>query len=147
MEYLNSLMEKRNMPQLILVVLFIIFLIMGNKLPSGISSLIDTNVGKIIVIVSALALFIYTNPILGILGIFVAYELIKRSSVSTGSVGLDMYMPTEERKWSRFDATHQFPYTLEQQVVKEMTNLKFNDVPTKASWQPVLDETYDAVSL
>jgi len=147
MEYLKSLMEKRNMPQLLLTIMFILYLTMGYNMPVSLASLIDTNVGKLLVVLGALSLFVYANPILGVLGVFVAYELIKRSGVVTGTVGLDIFSLGEEAKMSKFSAWNQFPYTLEQEMVKKMTDLKFNDYPQPSTFQPVLDNTYDASPL
>jgi hypothetical protein len=145
MEYLNNLLEKKNMPQLILVILFILYLVLGMKMPDPIANVIDTNAGKIVVCILALALFAYSNPILGILGVIVAYELIKSSSITTGSAALEKYYPTEEKKWSPFSATHQFPYTLEQEVVKKMAPVRPpNYVNTPAKFKPILDDQHDA---
>jgi len=144
MQYIDNLLEKRNMSQLILVVLFIIYLVMGFKMPDQVANVIDSQGGKIVVALVALLLFGYSNPILGVLGIMVAYQLIKSSSEKTGMAALEKYYPTEEKKWSPFTATHQFPYTLEQEVVKEMASQKFNDNFVKAPYRPMLDDTHDA---
>jgi hypothetical protein len=144
MEYINNLLEKRNMSQLILAILFIIYLVMGLKMPDSVANMIDSSAGKIVVALIALLLFGYSNPILGVLGILVAYQLIKASSEKTGMAALEKYYPTEEKKWSPFTATHQFPYTLEQEVVKEMASQKFNDNFVKAPYRPMLDDTHDA---
>ena len=42
MEYLNELLEKKNMPQLLLVILFIIYLVIGFKTPEGVATMIDS---------------------------------------------------------------------------------------------------------
>jgi hypothetical protein len=84
MQYIDNLLEKRNMSQLVLVVLFIIYLVMGFKMPDPIANVIDSQGGKIVVALVALLLFGYSNPILGVLGIMVAYHLIKSSSEKTG---------------------------------------------------------------
>jgi len=144
MEFINNLLEKRNMSQLMLVVLFIIYLIMGYKIPDQLARVIDSSAGKIVVALIALLLFGYSNPILGVLGIMVAYHLIKSSSEKTGMAALEKYYPTEEKKWSPFTAMHQFPYTLEQEVVKEMASQKFNANFIKAPYKPMLDDTHDA---
>ena len=83
MDYLTDLTQQRNIAQLALVVLFVIYLVIGYRMPDSIAYLIDTNVGKIVVALAALSLFAYSNPILGILGIFVAYQLIQRSTMAT----------------------------------------------------------------
>jgi hypothetical protein len=147
MDYLTDLTQQRNIAQLTLVVLFVIYLVIGYRMPDSIAYLIDTNVGKVVVALAALSLFAYSNPILGILGIFVAYQLIQRSTMTTGNAGLDVFTESERKKWSPLSANNQFPYTLEQEVVKKMTNLKFNDTPTPASYTAFLDETYDAAPL
>ena len=144
MDSFSSLFDKKHMPQLILTVLFIIYLVMGYNLPSGVASVVDSPIGKIVVAIVALLLFAYSNPVLGVLGIFVAYHLIKGASIKTGMAGLEAYYPTEEKKWSPFTAIHQFPYTLEQEVVKDMASQKFNTNYVKAPWRPVLDNTHDA---
>ena len=147
MEFLNELLEKRNMSQLVLVVLFIIYLLMGYKTPASVASMIDSTVGKIVVALIALLLFAYSNPILGVLGIFVAYQLVRGASIKTGMAALEEYYPTEEKKWTPFTPAHQFPYTLEQEMVKKMAPQKFNTNYVKATYKPTLEDTYDAASV
>jgi hypothetical protein len=144
MEYINNLLEKRNMPQLVLVILFIIYLIMGYKMPDGVANMIDSTMGKVIVAIVTLLLFAYSNPILGVLGVMVAYHLVKSASEKTGMAAMEQFYPTEEKKWSPFTPAHQFPYTLEQEVVKKMASQKFNDNYVKAPYSPMLDDNYDA---
>jgi hypothetical protein len=144
MEQINDLLKKRNMPQLLLVILFIIYLVMGYEIPEPLATIIDTPLGKIIVTLMALILFAYSNTILGILGIIVAYVLIQSATEKTGLGALAKYAPTEEKKWSPFNARHQFPYTLEQEMVKKMASTKFNPTYVKAPYKPVLNDTHDA---
>ena len=147
MNYFSNLMEKRNMPQAVLTTLFVIYLALGLQMPSFLAGLIDTSIGKVVVIIVALTLFAYSNPILGVLGLLVAYQIIRSSSVRTGMAALDAYYPTEEKKWTPFSAANQFPYTLEQEVVKNMTTQKFNSSYVKAPYRPALDDTHDAAPL
>ena len=147
MDYLNNLFEKKNMSQLLLIVLFVIYLVMGYKVPEGIAPIIDSTLGKIVLVVVALLLFAYSTPILGVLALLVVYQLIRGSSIRTGMAGLEEYYPTEAKKWSPFTPTHQFPYTLEQEVVKNMTTQKFNTDYVNAPFRPTLDDTHDASPL
>jgi hypothetical protein len=144
MEYLNNLLEKRHTPDLVLSVLFFIYLVLGLKVPDSFAFVIDSTIGKIIIALSALMLFAYSNPILGVLSLLVAYQLIKGASTITGMAGLDEYNPTESKKWTPFAERHQFPYTLEQEMVKKMTTQKFNTEYVKAPYRPVLEDTHDA---
>jgi hypothetical protein len=147
MNYFSELTEKKNMPQTILAVLFVIYLVLGLRMPQMIAQFVDTTVGKVVVSIVALMLFAYSNPILGVLGLLVAYQIIRSSSVRTGMAALEEYYPTEEKKWTPFSAAHQFPYTLEQEVVKNMTTQKFNANYVKAPYRPALDDTHDAAPL
>ena len=147
MDYFSTLFDKKNLPQLVLSVLFVIYLVVGYKMPEGIAVLVDSTVGKIGVVVVALMLFAYSNPILGVLALLVAYQMIKGASIKTGMAGLEEYYPTEQKKWTPFTPAHQFPYTLEQEVVKKMTTQKFNTEYVKAPFKPILDDTHDASPL
>ena len=94
MDYFSSLFDKKNMPQLVLSVLFVLYLVMGYQVPEGVATMIDSTIGKIVVVVVALMLFAYSNPVLGVLALLVAYQLIKGASVKTGMAGLEEYYPT-----------------------------------------------------
>jgi len=135
--------NKKYVSQNVLTLLFIIYLILGLNTPKPIAQIIDTLVGKIVVILLAIYLFIYTNPILGVIGFFVAYDLIRRSSVSTGNFGIDNYLPTEETKQAKMSSYNQYPYTLEQEMVKKMVPVVTKDMTT-ASYVPMTDDVYDA---
>jgi hypothetical protein len=144
MNYLNNLLKQRNMSQLILLILFVIYLVMDFNIPEPMASLIDTNVGKIIVVLLSLMLFAYSNPVLGVLGILVAYQILNKSTMITGLDALQKFMPTEQKKWSQFSPTHQFPYTLEQEIVKKMTISNYNSNYVKTPYKPMLDDIHDA---
>jgi hypothetical protein len=147
MTNLTGLFKKQNISQLLLSILFVIYLIMGYKTPEPLASWIDTLAGKVVVIVIALSLFVIVHPILGVLGLLVAYDLIRRSSVASGTDALKKYLPTQEKVDSQFTAFNQFPYTLEQEMVKKMAPLnksnEFYGGPGQ-DYKPVLDNTRDA---
>jgi len=147
MNSLTGLFKKQNVPQLMLAIVFIIYLIMGYKTPEPLANLIDTLPGKIVVVLIALCLFTCVHPVLGVLGLLVAYDLLRRSGVETGIDALEKYLPTQQKVDSQFTAFNQFPYTLEQEMVKKMAPLnksnEFYGGPGE-NYKPVLDKTYDA---
>ena len=148
MDSFSKLFKKENMGQVILSVLFIIYLIMGYKTPENIANVIDTFYGKTIIFGMVLLMFFYGNPILAVLGLFVAFDLIRRSSMVTGIDALKKYEPSEEKKFSQFTALNQFPYTLEQEVVSKMAPIVQSGYTlTKASYKPMLDNFHDASPL
>jgi hypothetical protein len=147
MNKLTGLFKTQNVGQLMLAILFVIYLIMGYKTPNPLASWIDTLVGKIVVILIALSLFTQVHPILGVLGLLVAYDLIRRSGVTTGTDALEKYLPTQQKVDSQFTAFNQFSYTLEQEMVKKMAPLnksnEFYGGPGE-NYKPILDNTHDA---
>jgi len=147
MELLNSLFSKKNIGQLILAILFIIFLLSNFSVPYSLAKIIDTKIAVVIIVVILILLVCYVNPLVSILAVLVAYELMKRSASRVGKTNLEDYYPVQEKKWSPFNSHHQFPYTLEQEVVNKMTKNVFNSTPSKASYKPVVDNTYNAFSL
>jgi len=148
MDSFSDLFKKENMGQVILCILFIIYLIMGYKVPDSVAGVFDTVFGKIVIVVIALVLFSFANPILGVLGFLVAFELIRRSSMTTGTYALDHYVPTEVKKETELNAMNQFPYTLEQEVVKKMAPIReYSESDSQANFSPVLDDTYDAAPI
>ena len=148
MERFSSLFKKQHMGELVLVILFIVYLILGLKTPEPIANVIDTLVGKIVIILIVIYLFMHANPILAVLALFVAFDLIRRSSMVTGIDALKKFAPSEEKKMSQFTAYNQFPYTLEQEVVAKMAPIMKSGLSlTQASYKPLLDNLYDASPL
>jgi len=148
MESFSSLLKKEHMGELVLVVLFIIYLIMGSKTPEPVAGMVDTLVGKIAIFIIIIYLFMHANPILAVLALLVGFDLIRRSSMTTGIDALQRFAPSEEKKSSQFTAFNQFPYTLEQEVVSKMAPImKSGSSLSQASYKPLLDNLYDASPL
>jgi hypothetical protein len=148
MNSFSDLFKKEHMGQLILVILLIIYLIMGYSTPEPIAAMIDTMGGKLIIFGIVGYLFMYTNPILAILGLFVAFDLIFRSSKAIGNGAYMKFAPSEDKKSNQFSAFNQFPYTLEQEMVKKMAPInQTGSTLTQASYKPVLDNTHEASQL
>ena len=102
-------------------------------------------VGKIIIFVIVIYMFLYKNPILAILSLFVAFDLMRRSSSSMFNSVMQTYIPSEYNKMGQFTAFNQFPYTLEQEVVNKMAPIvQSGFVLNKASYHPMLDNLHDA---
>lgn len=136
-------MDKKNIPKIILGILFVAFIVMDYKLPQNVAEKIDTLWGKILVVVIALSLFAYSS-VLGVLGLFVGYHLIKSSGEQTGLDALYRFRPTQEKVWSQFTPAHQFKYSLEEEIIEKMTKSNFNTEYVRAPFAPKLDDTHNA---
>lgn len=129
----------------ILSLFFIVFLIMKFHIPEPLADVVDTIPGKFAVVAIAIMLFGYTNPVLGVLGLFVAFDLIMRSRATTGIDALKKYGPSQARMDSQFNAMNQFPYTLEQEVVKKMAPIPYtNSLIHPVSFRPLLNNLHNA---
>ena len=148
MDSFTELLKKEHMGEFILIILMIIYLIMGLKTPELVAILIDNVVGKVVIILVVIYLFMHANPILAVLAALVAFDLMRRSSATTGISALQQYAPSEQKKMSQFTAFNQFPYTLEQEVVAKMAPIvRSGSSMSPASYKPLLDNLYDAASL
>lgn len=66
--------------EILVLLVFIIYVIFPISTPSVIRPYVDTPIGYITIFMITVALFVYTSPLLGIMYILVAYELIRRSA-------------------------------------------------------------------
>lgn len=145
MEGLTGLFKKENMGELALAILFIVYLILGFRTPDAIAGMVDSLIGKIVMFVVVIYLFLHANPLLAVLALFVAVDLVRGASVATGIDALKKFAPSEEKRTSQFTAYNQFPYTLEQEVVAKMAPMvSAGSSLTQASYKPMLDNLYDA---
>lgn len=145
MDSFTELLKKENMGEFILIVLMIIYLVMGFKTPELVANMIDNILGKVVIILVVIYLFMHANPILAVVAALVAFDLMRRSTATTGLGALHAYAPSEEKKMSQFTAFNQFPYTLEQEVVAKMAPIvRSGSSLSSASYKPLLDNLHDA---
>jgi hypothetical protein len=148
MDSFTELLNKKHMGELILVILMIIYLVMGLKTPEFIANMVDNTIGKLVIISVVIYLFMNSNPILAVVAALVAFDLMRRSSDTTGLGALAAYAPSEQKKMSQFTAFNQFPYTLEQEVVAKMAPIVRSGASiTPPSFKPLLDNLHDASPL
>jgi len=148
MDSFTELLKKEHMGEFILVILMIIYLVMGFKTPDMVANLVDNIIGKVVIILVVVYLFMHANPILAVVAALVAFDLMRRSSETTGLGALQAYAPSEKKKMSQFTAFNQFPYTLEQEVVAKMAPIvRSGSSLSSASYKPLLDNLYDAAPL
>ena len=61
------------------LVIFVVYLVFPFKTPLSLSALINSPLGILAMIVITVALFMYSHPALGVLYLFVAYEMLRRA--------------------------------------------------------------------
>jgi len=147
MELINNLMKPNNQPQLILLIVLVLYIIFNIQTPHMLAQLIDNIYGNVIVLLFAVYLLTHSNPLLGVISLFAAYELIQRSSITTGSAAINKYLPSQLKTDNHLSAFNQFPVTLEEEMVKQMAPLIEQSGPNHLHYVPASDKTYDAMSV
>ena len=64
---------------LVLLLVFVIYIIFPISTPNVLVPWVDSPIGLVALFVGVVSLFIYTNYVIGILAIFVVYELLRRN--------------------------------------------------------------------
>lgn len=142
MKFLDSLKTIKPF-EIFLIIVFILFLILPFELPLLFASFIDSPLGIIAVFIITVSLFIYTNPLLGILFIFVAYELMRRSSLFSGHTSNLEYTPSQPVKDAELKAMNPPKQkSLEEEVIEVKAPIgKSNEIEFVSSdFKPVTDK-------
>ena len=144
---------KKNTSHSLLAVLLVVFIIFDLKVPSQVANLFDSLLGRIIVISSALSL-LAVNPLLGVLGIIAAYELLRRSEEKSEKPVVikrrrqsPTTVPVKLSRDRDFKNLNEFPVTLEETVIKNMLPYTSNQYLAPPSYKPVLNSLYDAAKI
>jgi predicted neutral ceramidase superfamily lipid hydrolase len=76
----KNLVKKTKPAEILVLVIFILYLVLPVTTPSKLSPFIESPLGLLLLLCIAIGLFVYSHPVLGVLFIFVAYTLLRRSA-------------------------------------------------------------------
>lgn len=147
MKSFNKLIKGLKQQDIVILVVFVIYVILEIKTPKPIAELSDNIYGNVAVIIVALTFFIQNKPVVGIFGLVVAYIFVKRSSVGNGTYDMRRNLPSEKKKIQDFAKHNNFPVTLEEEVVSKMAPLVVASTGVNVNFKPVLNDTHDATVL
>jgi hypothetical protein len=142
-----NLFKSFSQLEILLLVIFILYIVLPIQTPNFLASAIDSSLGMLTIFIVTVYLFFHVNPILAVVYIFVAYELLRRSAHKTGGVSLIQYTPTQARKDSELKAMNPpLAETLEEQIVQKMAPIGHSDpsIFTSSSYKPVADDIKNA---
>lgn len=128
---------------LLLALLFGYVVIAGVSIPPMFAELIDTLVGKAILIVLVLLLFM-RSPIVGVLAMIAVFEVIRQAEHTTGTAQMRMFLPTDEHRGHFYTATNQYPVTIEEEVIAHMVPPVYEHPMHVASFKESSTDTYGA---
>ena len=153
-QYLS--LKNIHVPELLVLVMFILYLIFPVPTPSSFSPYIESSIGIIVLFSMILSLFIYSHPLVAVLFVFVAYTLLRRSSAVSPKASYVQYTedtpvkmkeaqqevddatpPQHEPK--NINVTGKQPISLEEEIVAEKAPIGVSDKITilRTSYLPV----------
>jgi hypothetical protein len=148
MDTLRTLMRQEKQHEIVIFVLLVLYIVFTPSVPPALAEYAESVYGQIFIVIIAITLFLSTNPVVGILAFFAAYEFIRRSSHATGTYGFQTYSPTETKKADVMVAMNPEPSrTLEEELVQKLVPITPNNdigLSDGGSFQPVLGPLYGA---
>ena len=164
----NFVSEKPS--QLILGIFFFIYILMNVQTPEFLATFIDNIFGKVLIVAFAAVIFMKTNPVVGVLGFVVAYQIIKTASITTGTYAMKHYLPSESSKMSDMKmfneedvmpcgcqgkcscmsdttATTNNAGSLEAEMVSKLAPLVMTGGESPLDYKPILDGQHSAAPL
>jgi hypothetical protein len=147
MDAYRDVMMKLEKHEILLGALLVVYSAMDISAPMWLNDFVVSEIGSIVVVLVALSFFLYLNPVIAVIGLVAAYELINRARRST-HIGGSMvnYLPKTQPDCSDLNAYNQFSTTLEQEMVAKMAPLVGPSV-SQVTYKPVLDNDHDASPL
>ena len=130
-----------------LSILFVLFIILPLNVPDLFANLIDTSLGMIVIFGLAVYMFFHVNPVVAVLFVFVAYELLRRSSKRTGKAIIQKHTPTQEKKDEKMKKMNpEKKETLEEEIVDKMAPVGKSDMISyvTTSFSPIAEEVGSA---
>lgn len=94
--------ESFSYVEMVLIFVFLLFVLLPVSIPRPVALIFDSSLGMALLFFATLFFFIGTHPLLGVLFVFVAYEILRRSSLTTLHVPLLHFpQPTQSYPVSR----------------------------------------------
>lgn len=158
----KNLLKTIKPAEILVLVIFVLYLILPVSTPSIMSPYIESPMGLLLIFGLTISLFIYSHPILGVLFIFVAYTLLRRSSTVKNSAHYVQYTKSDSEK--RMEAEKQVeeatpneeprnidvggsqPITLEEEIVQERAPIGRSEPIQylQSSYKPIVSDAGSA---
>ena len=133
-----------------MLALFIIYLVMDIYPPEIVASYIDTSIGMVAMLLTTLYVFMNYSPVLGVVFLFVAYEIVRRSARVNNRVPMMMYTPSQAKKDAELSAMNPpVAASLEEEVVQQMAPVGKSSLIsyTMSEYKPVSSDIHNASAI
>jgi len=130
-------------PNKILTILFIIFILINPEIPYNMSKHIRSDYGLFILFTMTISLFFTNDYILIIFGCIVSYLIFMKSGEYHQT---KKYASSEAEKLIRYDMYNSDPVTLEQEVISSLVP-RTKKVSSPQKYKPYMDNVHSAGSV
>jgi hypothetical protein len=131
-------------------VLFVLFLVLDIYPPELVASYIDTSVGMVIILLTALYVFMNYSPIIGVVFLLVAYEIVRRAARVNNRVPMMLHTPTQAKKDAEMAAMNPAQSeSLEEEMVEKMAPVGKSSIIsyTMSEFKPVASDVHNASAI
>lgn len=140
---LQKMFSTLSQVEIIALAVFVLYIVLPIENPSFISNMVDTPLGMVGVLAVTLYLFFNANPLVAILYVFVAYELLRRSAKQTGKAAIQEHTPSQMKKDVKMQKMNPVKKeTLEEEMVEKMAPIGHSDpvVFSESAFKPVAED-------
>ena len=140
---LQKMFSTLSQVDMIALAVFVLYIVFPIENPSFISNMVDTPLGMVGVLAVTLYLFFNANPLVAILYVFVAYELLRRSAKQTGKAAIQEHTPSQMKKDVKMQKMNPVKKeTLEEEIVEMMAPIGHSDpvVFSESAFKPVAED-------
>lgn len=148
-------LKKFGVLDIALLVIFVIYLVFPISTPQWLVPFIDSPIGLVVMFAVAVSLFVYKNPVLGVLFVLVSYEILRRNHYipPASPIALETQylanrvpqtIPTQAEKDAELNAMNPpVAKTLEEEIIAHRSPIGKSEVPTfvQSSFYPVSDKS------
>ena len=147
----NLKLPFTNLETLVFVIYVAFLITYTMDIPAYIAKIVDTLYGNVLVILAFGTLYMSVNPIVGIVGLLVAYELIRRSSNYVNVEKVVKETQSESQKMQDMkemnkDQQTNNPPTLEEESVSKIKDFAVGN-PAESSVEPLLHNLHNATNV
>jgi len=145
MDFVNKLFKSYKAHQVVILALLVVYILSGMKTPQPVGAMIDSTLGNLVILAMAIFSLYHGHPIIGLVGLYAAYELIMRSS--GGSNTLKKYLPSQAKTDDAMVSMNEFPLTLEEEEVARMSPLVGPGASAALDYKPNDATVHNALSM
>ena len=148
--FFSSYYQSLSQMEIGMLLLFVIYLVVDIYPPEIVASYIDTPIGMVGVLLTSLYVFMNYKSVLGVVFLFVAYEIVRRSARVNNRVPMMLHTPSQAKKDTELAAMNPVaPTSLEEDLVEQMAPVGKSSLMSEpmSEYKPVSTDIHNASSI